>query len=153
MKLWIVFVLVTVVCWGAYVPTLHTGQKALGKDSALRAFLFVGLAYLIVSIIVLLYVRLSGAEPLEFTRKGGFISTFAGILGAVGALGIVFALRKTSGGHPLVVAPLVFAGAPIVNTLVSMMLHKPASLPHPLFFTGIVVAAAGAGLVLKFRPM
>ncbi len=153
MKLWMVFVLLTVVCWGAYVPTLHTGQKALGKDSALRAFLFVGLAYLIVSIVVLAYVKFSGAEPLEFTRKGGFISTFAGILGAVGALGIVFALRKTSGGHPLVVAPLVFAGAPIVNTLVSMMLHKPANAPNPLFYAGIVVAAAGAALVLKFKPM
>lgn len=153
MKLWIVFVLVTVVCWGAYVPTLHTGQKALGKDSALRAFLFVGLAYLIVSIVVLAYLKFAGAEPFEFTRKGAMISTFAGILGAIGALGIVFALRKTSGGHPLVVAPLVFAGAPIVNTLVSMMLHKPANPPNPLFYTGIVVAAAGAALVLKFKPM
>lgn len=153
MKLWMVFVLVTVVCWGAYVPMLHTGQKALGKDSALRAFLFVGLAYLIVSIVVLAYVKFSGAEPLEFTRKGGFISTFAGILGAVGALGIVFALRKTSGGHPLVVAPLVFAGAPIVNTFVSMMLHKPATAPSPWFYAGIVVAASGAALVLKFKPL
>lgn len=153
MKQWHYFVIMTIICWGAYVPMLHMGQKALGKESALRAFLFVGLAYLIVSVIVLAYVRYAGAEPLEFTSKGAMISTFAGILGAVGALGIVFALRKSSGGTPLVVAPLVFAGAPIVNTLVSLFFHKPANAPHVLFYAGIMVAASGAALVLKYKPM
>ncbi len=152
MKLWMVFVLLTILCWGAYVPTLHNGQKALGKDSALRAFLFVGIAYCIVSVIVFAYLKLANAEPFEFTGRGASISTLAGFLGAIGALGIVFALKHPA-AHPLVVAPLVFAGAPIMNTIVSMLWHKPANPPSPLFYVGIVVAALGASMVLKFKPI
>ena len=51
--------------------------------------------------------------------------------------------------------PIVFAGAPIVNTIVAMTLHPPEgglkSLPLP-FVLGCVLAAAGAFLVAKFAP-
>lgn len=46
------------------------------------------------------------------------------------------------------VPPLVFAGAPIVNAIVSMAWHPPAKSPGILFFVGLVMAAVGAGLVL-----
>jgi len=148
---WFVFVLCTVVCWGAYVPTLHYGQQALGKGStALRAFLFVGLAYFLVAGLVLAYLHFAKAEPWEFTGRGASVSTFAGVLGAIGALGIVFAIKM--GGRPLYIAPLVFAGAPIVNTFVSMIWHKPAKPPGTLFYVGLLLTAAGAALVLRFKP-
>lgn len=148
--LWFYFVLLTVVCWGAYVPTLHHGQSTLGKNSALRAFLFVGLAYLIVSAAVLIYVKAAGAEPWAFNFKGGTLATVAGILGAIGALGIVFALK--SQGKPIYVAPLVFAGAPIINTLVAMIWDRPAKPPSLWFYVGILLAGLGAALVLRFKP-
>ena len=133
------------------MPTLHKGQMALGKDSALRAFLFVGLAYFLVSVAVLTYLFVTKAEPLEINSKGMTISTIAGLLGAVGALGIVFGL-KSPGGSPLIIPPLVFAGAPIVNTFVAMALKPPSKAPSLVFFLGIGLAAAGAFLALKFRP-
>jgi hypothetical protein len=46
------------------------------------------------------------------------------------------------------VPPLVFAGAPIINALVSMTWHPPAKSPGVLFFVGIILAAVGAGMVL-----
>ena len=70
--------------------------------------------------------------------------------GAFGALGIIYALK--CGGSPLVVAPLVFAGAPIVNTFVTMAWDKPAKPPQPLFYVGIVIAAIGMAMVLYFKP-
>ena len=75
------------------------------------------LALLAAAILVYLVVR--KAEPLDFPSAGVRFSTAAGILGAIGALGIVFALKN--GGHPLSVVPLVFAGAPIVGTIVGMI--------------------------------
>ncbi len=148
---WPIFVVLTILCWGAYVPVLHKGQFALGgKNAALRAFLFVGLAYFVISGLVLTYTYFSKAEPLDFNAKGVSLSTVAGVLGAIGALGIVFALK--AGGKPIYVAPLVFAGAPIVNTLVSMIIARPSSLPDWRFFAGIVIAGSGAALTLMYKP-
>lgn len=150
MKLWPIFVVLTVVCWGAYVPTLHHGQSAFGKNSALRAFLFVGVAYFLVSVFVLAYLWTAKAEPLTLNNRGVSLSTLAGILGAIGALGIVFALKNQ--GKPIYVAPLVFAGAPIINTFISMIWSKPTKPPSLLFYTGILLAGVGAALVLRFKP-
>ena len=151
MKTWMWFVLATIVFWGAYVPMIHHGQQAFGtKNSALRTFLFIGLAYFLVSAVVLTYTVLTKAEPLAFTRSGVSLSMAAGVLGALGALGIVFAMK--SGGKPLAVAPLVFAGAPIMSTFVAMMWDKPDRPPGLMFYVGIATAALGAAMVLRYRP-
>ena len=42
-----------------------------------------------------------------------------------------------SGGTPLYVAPLVFAGAPIVNVLISITWHKPKTAPEIWFYLGV----------------
>jgi drug/metabolite transporter (DMT)-like permease len=78
------------------------------------------------------------------------VSTLAGIAGAIGALGIVFAIKN--GGKPLLVAPLVFAGAPVMNTFVSMLWDKPVRMPDWRFFLGIVLAGVGVAMVLRFKP-
>ena len=151
MKTWMWFVLATIIFWGAYVPMIHHGQQAFGtKNSALRTFLFIGLAYFLVSAVVLTYTVLTKAEPLAFTSSGVSLSMAAGILGALGALGIVFAMK--SGGKPLAVAPLVFAGAPIMSTFVAMMWDKPDRPPGLMFYVGIATAALGAAMVLRYRP-
>ena len=50
---------------------------------------------------------------------------------------------------------LVFAGAPVVNALVAIVLHPPAggwgSVRWP-FFLGILLAALGGFLVTLYRP-
>lgn len=151
MKLWPLFVLGTILCWGAYVPTIHNGQMGFGgRNSALRAFMFVGVAYFLMSLFAFGWIALTKAEPMEFPRRGMAVSTLAGVLGALGALSIIFAMIQ--GGKPIFVAPLVFAGAPVVNTLVSMIWHRPVNPPHRMFYVGIVVAAIGAAIVLRYKP-
>ena len=151
MKTWMMFVLLTVLCWGAYVPIIRHGQFSFGdRPGPLRAFLFVGVAYFLVSLVVLAYAWFGRAESLKLTGAGVSLSTVAGVLGALGALGIVFAMKN--GGHHIVVAPLVFAGAPVVNTFVSMVWDKPSKAPSVWFFMGILMAGVGAALVLRFKP-
>ena len=41
MRSWLPFVVMTVLSWGTYIPTLHRGQLALG-GSGVHAFLMVG---------------------------------------------------------------------------------------------------------------
>ena len=146
---WLLFVGVTVFCWGAYGPTLHMGQVALGT-SPMRALLCVGLAYFLIGVLIPGgFLTLQG-EQGEFNAKGVSWAGFAGILGAVGALGIIYAFH--TGGTPLYVMPLVFAGAPIVNVVVSMIQHPPKTAPSPLLFVGLALAALGAFLILRFKP-
>ena len=42
--------------------------------------------------------------------------------------------------------------SPLVNVLFSMVLHPPKQAPNPLLYLGFVLAAAGAGMVLYFKP-
>lgn len=145
------FILLAVLSWGAYVPTIHHGQNGFGEPRGpLRAFLFVGIAYFLLAVLVPGALILNNAEPRVFPLKGVSMSTLAGIFGALGALGVIFALR--TGGKPIYVAPLVFAGAPITNVIVTMIWDKPAKAPSPAFYVGIVLAAVGAALVLRFKP-
>ena len=149
MKLYPLFILGAVLAWGAYVPMLHQGQTLL-KGGALRGFLCVGLAYFVTAVLVPLGLLGAKMEPWEWNTPGVAYSTIAGVMGAAGALCIILAIK--AGGTPLVVAPLVFAGAPIVNTLISMGWHRPKSAPEPLFYAGLALAALGAFLVLRYKP-
>ena len=149
MSRWLPFVVLTVLSWGTYIPTLHKGQVALG-GSGIHAFLMVGVAYLLVAIAVPGVLIARAGSWGVFTPAGAGFTIAAGVLGALGALGIVFAL--VNGGRPTVVPPLVFAGAPVVSVFVGMLYNPPQNTPSPIFFLGILMAAAGAGLVLAFRP-
>ena len=141
---WLAFVVGAVLSWGVYVPVLHEGQQALG--GAYRAFLCVGLAYFLTAVVIPLALLAAGSEPFQFNSRGAIFATAGGIAGAAGALCIIFSIKY--GGSPLFIAPLVFAGAPIINAIVSLFWHPPRFLPGPLFYLGIVLAAVGAGLVL-----
>ena len=150
MRSWLPFVLLTVLSWGTYIPTLHKGQVALG-GSGVHAFLMVGVAYLLVAILIPgTMIARAGTWDL-FTAGGAGFTLAAGVLGALGALGIVFAL--VNGGRPTVVPPLVFAGSAGRQPCSwACCTTRPRTCPSPIFFVGIVMAAVGAGLVLAYRP-
>lgn len=166
-ELWHAFVIGAVLSWGVYVPVLHEGQSKLGAPhgpsaGSVRAFLCVGLAYFLTAVVIPLFLlsfNLAGGERLEFTHEGQtnvpaiLFATLGGVAGAAGALCIILAIKN--GGKPLYIAPLVFAGAPIVNAIVSLIWHPPAGLGDSrytpgwiMFGLGILLAGAGAGLVL-----
>ena len=88
---WVPFVLLTVLTWGAYIPTLHRGQVAL-SGSGVHAFLMVGVAYLLVAILIPGTMIARAGSWEVFTSGGMALTVAAGVLGALGALGIVFAL-------------------------------------------------------------
>ena len=149
MSTWLPYVVLTVLSWGTYIPTLHKGQAGLG-GSGVHAFLMVGVAYVLVAIAIPGVMVARAGSWHVFTPGGVAFTIGAGVLGALGALGIVLAL--VNGGRPNVVPPLVFAGAPVVATFVAMLYNPPREAPSPLFFLGILMAAAGVGLLMYNRP-
>ena len=155
---WLVFALMTVVSWGVYGVFLHTGQTTMGGADPVaaryRAFLFVGLAYFLTAVLApLALLWLKGGAWTGYTTKGMAWSLVAGIAGAIGAFGVLLAFG--AGGKPGVVMSIVFAGAPVVNAVYSLLLHPPAagwSAIKPQFYLGIVLAALGGCLVTFYKP-
>jgi hypothetical protein len=145
---WIVLALGAALSWGLYGASLHKGQVELGNP--LRALLCVGVAYFLIGVVVPVIALSSQGELRNFNVTGTATATMAGALGAIGAVFIIFAFR--SGGLPTYVMPIVFGGAPVINVLTTLALHPPKSSINPLFFAGVLMAAAGAGMVLYFRP-
>jgi drug/metabolite transporter (DMT)-like permease len=145
---WVMFAIGAALSWGMYGPMLHKGQVALG--SPMRALLCVGVAYLLVAILIPGGTLLSQGQLNNFNWPGTVSATIAGVLGAFGAIFVIWAFRN--GGVPNYVMPIVFGLAPLVNVLYTMYTHPPKIAPNPLLYVGFVLAAAGAGMVLYFKP-
>jgi hypothetical protein len=146
--LWIVFALGAALSWGFYGVSLHKGQVALGNP--MRALLCVGVAYFLVGVLWPVGALTTQGQLSGFSMAGTLTATAAGMLGAIGAVCIIYAFK--SGGLPAYVMPLVFGGAPLVNVVVSMIISPPKTAPNPLLWVGFVLASAGAGLVLYYKP-
>ncbi len=144
---------VTILCWGIYGPVLHWGQHAMsttGGYASLRPFICVGLAYFGIGVAVptlLLQIR---GEPGDWTAKGILFSLAGGALGALGALGIVLAFYF--GGNPVYVMPLVFGGAPVVNSFLTIYMAGRMKEIGPVFIAGLIIVLLGATTVLIAKP-
>ena len=145
------FIAMTAICWGAYGPILHKGQVAM-HGSRFRPFICVGLAYFLIA--VLAPIALLSITGLEADREYGFAGTMwslaGGAAGALGALGIILAFN--AGGKPVFVMPLVFGGAPVVNSLTEVVGKQLYDHLSPMFFAGLILVIAGAVTVLLFAP-
>ena len=145
---WVVFVAGAVLSWGAYGAVLGLGTAQL--QNPLKALLCVGVAYFLIGVIIPVASLSAQGSLSAFNSNGLITATVAGALGAVGAACIIYAFQY--GGLPVYVMPLVFGGAPIVNVLVSMVIHPPKAAINPLLYLGFLLASIGAGMVLYFRP-
>ena len=160
---WLYYALMTVFAWGVYGVILHKGRgyMPMGTETphaGLKAFLFVCVAYALIGIASAVLLKMRGSN-WSFTGEGVKWSFVAGAAGAVGAFTLVLALGAAAqiykGAAAAAVMPIVFAGAPVINTITAMWLHPPEggfrSLPMP-FILGCVLAAVGAFMVAKFAP-
>ncbi len=121
------------------------------------AFLWVGLAYFLTAVIAPLIILKIKGGPIDFWAypdKGWKWSLIAGILGAIGALGVLLAFGA-SPNPPIyvpVIMSIIFAGAPIVNAVVNTTKEGNWSYVKAPFILGIILAAVGGYLVTKNPP-
>jgi hypothetical protein len=152
---WLAFALMTVISWGLYGILLHTGQMAMGDpiNGRYKAFLFVGIAYLLTAVLAPLVVLMANGASWQMPARGIVWSLVAGVAGALGAFCVLLAFGAK--GSPAVVMSIVFGGAPVINSVVAVALHPPpgglAGVRWP-FVLGILMAAAGGCLVTLYRP-
>jgi hypothetical protein len=169
---WLIYVGLAGLAWGTYVPLIFYGGNELGgrPNARLLAILCVGIAYFIIGVLFPLALFLTGQYPWPAMKPTGLVfSGLAGAAGAVGAICVIFATQSARAAagpenpdaYRVFIAPLIFATAPVINTLVSTIWHPSGSdwfhfqlkAPHPLLWLGIVLVAAGAGLVLYAKEL
>lgn len=165
---WQSYALMTVLSWGVYGVLLHMGRGFMpgvtppgpeGAHAGLKAFLLVGVAYFVVAVVGPLIVLKMRGSDWSFTSAGITWSFIAGAAGAIGAFTLVLALGSAGAIYKAAAAgavmPIVFGGAPVVNTIVTMIKAPPAgglkALPLP-FILGVLLAATGGFMVAKFAP-
>ena len=151
--LWLVFALGTVACWGLYGIFLHAGQVAMSDpvNGRYKAFFVVGIAYLLSAVVGSALVMWMNGADWMMPSKGIWLSLVAGLVGAFGAFFVLLAFGAK--GTPAVVMSIIFAGAPIVNAVVAMIMHPPASGSVKWqFYAGILFAAMGGLLVSLYKP-
>lgn len=168
---WLTYALMTVFFWGVYGVILHMGRGAMpdaavrpptveGANAGIKAFLMVCVAYAVIGVIAGFVLKGRGAT-FTFGTSGFTIAFVAGIAGAAGAFTLVLALGEAAGKGGFgalaatAVMPIVFGGAPVVNSLVSMATHwRDSSFKSlPLFIVGVLLAVTGTVLVAKFAPV
>lgn len=150
---WLIYALMTVASWGVYGIFLHKGQILMADpvNGRYKAFLFVGIAYFLTAVIApIVILAVNGSDWNVAAWKGNWWSLIAGTVGAIGAFCVLLAFGAK--GTPAVVMTIVFAGAPIVNAVVNIYLDKTWYGVRWEFVLGIVLAAAGGGLVTYFKP-
>ncbi len=153
---WLLYVSMTILAWGLYGVFLHNGQLGMTdpENGRYKAFLFVGIAYFLTAVVAPIVLLVMRGASWSFPSGGAWWSLIAGIVGAVGAFGVLLAFG--AGGKPSVVMALVFAGAPVVNAVVALALHPPAGGLGSVrwqFFAGIALAALGGFLVTRYKPL
>lgn len=149
---WLGYVVMTVFCWGVYGVLLHTGATSMADpvNGRVKAFLFIGVAYFLVAVLGPLALLLARGASWSMPVAGITWSLVAGTVGALGALGVVLAFGAKA--SPALVMSVVFAGAPIINGVVSITQGGQWSQVRWPFFVGIVLAAIGGGMVTWYRP-
>jgi hypothetical protein len=172
---WWGYVILAGLAWGTYVPIIFYGGTELTTKPGtiggrLASILCVGVAYFVMAVVipVVLMGTRDDAAP-EWKANGLVFSGLAGIAGAVGAICVIFASKaavdaaKLEGVNPatyrVYIAPLIFALAPAVNTVLSLVWHPKPGDPWHFGFevpgwklpVGIVLVAVGTFLVLKSK--
>jgi hypothetical protein len=108
------------------------------------------LAYFAIAVVVPDMILAEFPETSTYASMGTVWSLLGGTFGALGALGIILAFN--SGGRPVFVMPLVFGGAPVINTLVAIASNKQWANVSPFFWAGLILVVAGAAMVLVLAP-
>jgi hypothetical protein len=172
---WWGYVLLAGLAWGTYVPLIFFGGTQLSTGPGtiggrLASILCVGVAYFVLAVVVpVVLMSLRDDGKPDWKTTGLVFSGLAGVAGAVGAICVIFASKaavdtaKSEGIDPatyrIYIAPLIFALAPAINTLVSLVWHPKTGNPWHFAFelpgwklpAGIVLVALGTYLVLMSK--
>jgi len=139
--LWFVLAVAVLVAWGLQSYFIKLANASMDAESI---FFYMTASALLFVPVALAMTDFS--KPINFGLSGPGMAAVTQALNALGALTLVHAFRH---GKALVVSPLVNAGAPLLTTVIAMMVA--GTLPGVYKLAGIVLSLV-ASLLLALQP-
>jgi len=138
----LIFAIATAIFWGLYGPAL--GKARVVGETPFKAYIFIGLAYLIWGMIGgIVAVKVSGGT-LAFKPESMTWGFVAGTLGAFGALTLTYAMFSAKDAR--LVMPVVFGGATAISAIAGTLLARSHHVP-PAQIAGFILVIVGVVLI------
>ncbi len=135
--LWFVLAIIILAAWGVQAYFMKSANRTMSAESIFF--------YMMVSGIFLIPVALymtDFTQDINWGADGPYLAAAIQILNAIGALCLVYAFRY---GKAMVVSPMTNAGAPLITSIIAMLVL--GVVPGNYRIAGIVLAVIAAFLL------
>lgn len=139
--LWFVLAVGVLLAWGIQAYFIKLANATMDAESIFFYMMLGGLLTIPVALSMTDF-----SQPINTNFDGPYLAAITQILNSIGALLLVYAFRK---GKALVVSPMVNAGAPLLTTLIALMIA--GSMPSSFKLAGIALSLCAA-LLLALQP-
>lgn len=136
-SLWFILAILVLISWGIQAYFMKLANKTMNVESIFFYMMICG----IILIPVALYMT-DFSQNINWGADGPYLAAAIQILNAIGALCLVYAFRH---GKAMVVSPMTNAGAPLLTSIISMLLL--GFIPGNYKIIGIVLAIIAAFLL------
>jgi uncharacterized membrane protein len=138
---WFLMAVGVLLAWGLQAYFIKLANATMEAESIFFYMTVSGLLFIPLALLMTDF-----AQPINLGWQGPYLAAATQVLNALGALALVYAFRY---GKALVVSPLVNAGAPLLTTILSVLMA--ATLPGGAKLLGIGLSL-GAALLLALQP-
>lgn len=139
--LWFILAILVLSAWGIQAYFMKFANRTMSAESIFFYMMISGIGLMPVA----LYMT-DFSQPINWGADGPYLAAAIQILNAIGALTLVYAFRF---GKAMVVSPLTNAGAPLITSIISMIVL--GVLPGNYKIAGIVLAIIAA-FMLAIEP-
>jgi uncharacterized membrane protein len=138
---WFLLAVGVLLAWGLQSYFIKLANATMDAESIFFYMTASGLLFIPLALLMTDF-----SQPINLGWQGPYLAAATQVLNALGALALVYAFRY---GKALVVSPLVNAGAPLLTTVLSVLMA--ATLPGGAKLLGIGLSLAAA-LLLALQP-
>ena len=139
-SMWLFLSLLVFFAWGAQAYFMKLANESMKAESIFFYMMVTGLLLIPVAICMTDF-----SKEINWGLNGPYLAALIQLLNAVGALMLVYAFRY---GKAIIVSPLTNAVAPIITTVLSLLIYSV--IPHTIVTIGMI-AALGAVLLMAIE--
>ena len=132
--LWFVLAVIVLLAWGLQAYFMKFANESMNAESIFFYMTLTGLALIPIALIMTDF-----SQEINYGVEGPWLAAAIQILNSIGALGLVYAFRY---GKAMVVSPMTNAGAPLITSVISMIVL--GFIPGTFKIIGIVLAVLAA---------